>query len=79
MVSEIIGAGVAIGTAMGNYDFARRRRNALLCGAFAAAVSLVANLAHADYLRLAIFVPVYFALTAGAAYVGYLLNHRLTR
>ena len=79
MVSEIIGAGVAVGVAMGFYDFSQRRRNALLCGAFAAAVALVANLVNGDYLRLAIFVPVYFALGTGGAYVGYLLNHRLTR
>ena len=79
MVAEILGSGVAIGVAMGRYDFARRRRNALLCGAAAAAVSLVANLIDGDYLRLAIFAPTFFALTAGGAYLGYVLNHRLLR
>jgi len=79
MLAEIIGSGIALGIAMGHYDFERRRRNALWCGAVAAAVSLVANLLNGDYLRLAIFVPICFALTASAAYLGYLLNHRLAR
>src|SRR5262249_47554994 len=76
VVAEILGSGVAIGVAMGRYDFARRRRNALWCSAVAAAVSLVANLIEGDYLRLAIFVPTFFALTGGGAYLGYLLHHR---
>jgi len=79
VVAEILGSSVAIGVAMGRYDFAQRRRNALLCGAAAAAVSLVANLIGGDYLRLALFVPAFFGLAAGGCYLGYVLNHRLTR
>ena len=79
VVAEILGSSIAIGVAMGRYDFAQRRRNALWCGAAAAAVTLVANVINGDYLRLAIFVPIFFALAAAGAYAGYLLNDRLTR
>lgn len=79
MSLQLFAACFSIGIAMAKYDFAKRTRNALLCGVAGAVGALLENLALGDALRAATFIPVCFAIAGGGTYLAYTITHRYKR